>query len=74
MSQSWHEPRRRRPRPDRGQARLRREVRRRALIEAAVAELAEGLTHAEVARRTGIPLGYLEWAYPTLEDLRAECA
>jgi hypothetical protein len=40
------------------------------MIAEAVRELGEDATHEDVARRTGIPIGFLQWAYPTLDDLR----
>jgi len=43
----------------------RREQARRSLVEAAVKELGAGATRECVARRTGIPVGYLNWKFPS---------
>ena len=48
-----------------------REMRRRILVEETVSRLGEASTHERVAHATGLPLGYLRWTYPTVEDLRA---
>jgi hypothetical protein len=49
-----------------------RETRRRRLIAEVVSDLGGDSTYEKVAAVTGIPLGYLRWTYPTVEDLRAE--
>lgn len=49
-----------------------RVVRRRRAIAEAVLALGADVTHAGVAQLTGVPLGYLEWAYPTVADLCRE--
>jgi hypothetical protein len=42
------------------------------LLRATVPELAPGqLSHAEIARRTGIAEGWLRWTYPHVADLVA---
>lgn len=48
-----------------------RATRRLALIHWAIRELADAgpTTHEAVAKKTGIPLGYLKWAYPTSSSL-----
>lgn len=49
-----------------------RNARRIAVIADVVnATSAHELTHALVAERTGIPLGYLTWRFPSVGDLRA---
>jgi hypothetical protein len=50
-----------------------RAVRRLAVLQRAVAELASTgePTHEDMARLTGIPVGYLLWAYPTSDSLLA---
>jgi DNA-binding transcriptional regulator YbjK len=59
-------------RPDPVRMRALREVRRRGLVAEVVDRLSDEATHERVAAATGLPLGYLQWAYPTLDDLRAE--
>jgi hypothetical protein len=50
----------------------RREARRSALLTAIVGSLAPGeLTHETVAELSDVPVGYLRWRYPTVEDLAA---
>jgi DNA-binding transcriptional regulator YbjK len=48
-----------------------RAARRALLVRQAVQDLgrAGDLTHEAVAARTGLPLGQLRWAYPTVVDL-----
>ncbi len=73
MSQPWQGARRKSRRSEHDQ-RLRwaaREIRRRTMIAGAVGELGAGVTHEAVAQHTGIPLGFLRWAYPTVDDLQA---
>lgn len=53
-----------------------RDARRMAALVAVVAEVgrSEGLemiTHMMVADRAGVPLPYLQWKYPSVENLRA---
>jgi hypothetical protein len=67
MSRRWNGPGRKTPptRFDVEQRRALRESRRRSLIEEAVRELGARATYERVALRTGLPLGYIEWAFPT---------
>lgn len=58
--------------PDRTTIALRRALKR----EEAIAEVIrttppEDLAHALLAKVTGLPLPYLEWRYPTVDDLRS---
>ncbi|GAB7004736.1 hypothetical protein JCM18899A_22090 [Nocardioides sp. AN3] len=46
-----------------------RDERRLAAIGDVLSDLGDRASHAEVARRTGIPIGFLEWAYPKLGEL-----
>ncbi|UUW91425.1 hypothetical protein [Pimelobacter simplex] len=59
-------------RPDPTQVRAVREVRRRRLIAEVVSDLGGESTYERVATATGLPMGYLRWTYPTLEELRSE--
>jgi hypothetical protein len=45
--------------------------RTRLLVDAARCAGPDELNHEWLAGRTGIPLGYLVWRYPTAADLRA---
>lgn len=47
-----------------------RASRRHDQIVQAVRDLAENATHEAVARRTGIPVGFLAFGYPDLRSLR----
>lgn len=64
---------RRAPLDDDGRRRMwaQREARRITLIAQAAREaLAAGeLSHESVAGRSGIPLGYLRWAFPSTDEL-----
>jgi hypothetical protein len=51
-----------------------REARRTLAISVALGELSrldgqDNAVHALVAERTGLPLGFIQWKYPTLESL-----
>ena len=72
MAQYWNQAARTARRSDTAleERRAAREQNRTALIGEVVRELADRATHEVVARRTGIPIGFLTWAYPTVEDLR----
>ena len=51
-----------------------RDAQRRHLIEAAVQqELAAGtvISHERIAAVSGVPVGYLRWLLPSIDDLRA---
>lgn len=58
---------------DLDQTKRERAAKRLILIRRAVMELADAgqLTHEAVAKQTGIPIGYLLWAYPTSDSLLA---
>lgn len=75
MSQPWQSSSRRRVArrtPDhRGEQRQRqqreqREARRAELVAGAVRALGPGADAGRVAELTGLPVGYLRWAYPHL--------
>lgn len=56
-----------------------RERRRAESISAAVKDLVSKggpgtVQHAEIARATGVPVGYLEWKYPSEAELLSEAA
>ena len=65
MSRRWNEAGRKTSATsvDLEQRRTLRELRRRSLIADALSELGDRATHEAVARRTGIPVGYLEWFF-----------
>lgn len=51
---------------------LRRAMRREESIRSAIRGAAEyDVDHEAVSAVTGLPVGYLKWRYPTIEDLRA---
>lgn len=50
-----------------------RSARRTALIQGALADAGGSpLTHEWLAERTGVPLGYLRWRFPAVDDLLRE--
>jgi hypothetical protein len=49
-----------------------RAVRRTAQIREALRVREEPLTHEWLAEQTGVPLGYLRWRFPVLDDLHHE--
>jgi hypothetical protein len=60
-------------RPDHHAVAAARGVRRTALIrEALLTAGGSPLTHEWLAERTGVPLGYLQWRFPALDDLLRE--
>ena len=71
MPRHWHQatPPSRSRRGGVQQRRATREVRRQALMAAVVRQL-DRITHEDVAHHTGLPAGFLAWAYPTIDDLR----
>jgi DNA-binding transcriptional regulator YbjK len=75
---SWGSRRRRparepRARADHQAVATARSARRTALIrEALAAPGGSPLTHEWLAERTGVPLGYLRWRFPAVDDLLRE--
>jgi len=67
----WYGARRKRPRDHRVIASDRATRRNRLLADAARQAGPTDLSHEWLAERTGVPLGYLVWRYPTTADLRA---
>ncbi|MDQ1043110.1 hypothetical protein [Streptomyces sp. V4I2] len=67
----WHGASRKRPRDHRVIASERATRRIRLLIDAARQAGPSELDHEWLADRTGVPLGYLVWRYPTTADLSA---
>ncbi|MFI6934737.1 hypothetical protein [Streptomyces sp. NPDC050287] len=67
----WHGARRKRPRDYRVIASDRATRRIRLLSDAARQAGPTELDHEWLADRTGVPLGYLVWHYPTAADLHA---
>jgi len=60
------------PSPDHRKVAAARASRRTALIAETVRRADHGaLTHGWVAKQTGVPIGYLNWRYPTVADLCA---
>lgn len=58
--------------PDRTTIALRRALKQEeAIAEVIRATPPEDLAHALIAKVTGLPLPYLEWRYPTVNDLRS---
>jgi len=73
---SWIGHRRRRAwetrtRPDHHAVAVARSLRRAALIrEALLVAPGSQLTHEWLAERTGLPLGFLRWRFPVLDDVQ----
>ncbi|MGI5403471.1 hypothetical protein ACQEVG_29290 [Streptomyces sp. CA-135486] len=67
----WNGGRRKTPRDHRVIASDRDTRRTRLLVDAARQAGPTELNHEWLADRTGVPLGYLVWRYPTAADLRA---
>jgi hypothetical protein len=67
----WYGARRKKPRDHRVIASERNMRRTRLLFDAARQADPTELNHEWLADRTGVPLGYLVWRYPTAADLRA---
>lgn len=67
----WGRTDRKRRRPHEAVA-LARASRRAELLAETLRDVPpERVTYAWVAERTGVPLGYLTWRFPTVADLRA---
>ncbi|MFI7503174.1 hypothetical protein ACIBVL_32815 [Streptomyces sp. NPDC049687] len=66
----WNGARRKTPRDHRAIASDRATRRIRLLVDAARQADPTELNHEWLADRTGVPLGYLVWRYPTAADLR----
>jgi hypothetical protein len=63
----------RKTRPDHRTVAVARSLRRSAVIqEALLAAHGSPLTHEWLAEQTGLPLGFLQWRFPVLDDLRRE--
>ncbi|HEY5978826.1 MAG TPA: hypothetical protein VIT41_04245 [Microlunatus sp.] len=68
----WNGARRKTPRRDHRAIASERDARRtRLLVDAARQASLTELNHEWLADRTGVPLGFLVWRYPTTADLRA---
>jgi hypothetical protein len=68
---SWDKRRRPAPEPkaDHRTVAAARAVRRAALIREALRVRQAPLTHEWLAEQTGVPVGYLRWRFPALDEL-----
>lgn len=64
--QRWERAKRRRQVDHVERCRL-REQRRRQLVAEVVLSAEGPVSHEDVARLTGLPVGYLRWAFPSLD-------
>ncbi|MEO9324253.1 hypothetical protein ABFT23_12240 [Nocardioides sp. C4-1] len=70
----WRSQRRRTGRHELDLRRATRAARRTEAVADAVRDLGPDVDHVRVADVTGVPLGYLRWAYPSVADLPGHTA
>lgn len=68
----WRQKQKQKPRREPAEVIRERDERRTAALAQCVREMnnsKEGLTHTLVAERVGVPVQYVRWKYPALEQL-----
>lgn len=68
----WHQKQKQKPRREPAEVLRERDERRTAALVQCVKELygsQQGLTHTLVAERTGVPVQYVRWKYPSVDQL-----
>jgi hypothetical protein len=68
----WHHKQKQKPRREPAEVIRERDERRTAALAQCVRELnnnKQGLTHALVAERVGVPVQYVRWKYPSVQQL-----
>ena len=68
----WRQKQKQKPRRERADVIRERDERRTAALAQCVREMADSeqrLTHTLVAERVGVPVQYVRWKYPSVEQL-----